>query len=241
MRRDWNHDPERGLWLPDQRVNRYAPRAPKWGGGLGPRRGAGASSAPTYADSVAGHDYGASGTTVSQAFTGASVGDIIFFTASNSSSRALTGCTDTLGNTYSAIGTTTGGGTYWSKVTTGGNGTITGTFAGSITLATWLYVRVSGSTAGSPIDAYAMADATGTYGIPFNMTSSATGLVMWLGPDAIDTILYSSGVNITAAPFTAQIANQLYWAAAQAAGSKNMAINMYNSGTLQIGTYVAVK
>ncbi len=202
---------------------------------------AAAASAPTYAASTAGHDYGASGTTVSQAFTGANVGDLIFFSASNSSGRALTGCTDTLGNSYSILGTTTGGGTCWTKVTSGGNGTVTGTFAGAITLSGWLYVRVSGSTAGSPIDAYAMADATGTYGIPFNMTSTATGLVVWLGPDALDTILYSSGVNITAAPFTTQIANQLYWAAAQGAGSKNMAINMYNSGALQIGTYVAVK
>ncbi len=38
MRRNWQRDPERGLWLPDQRVNRYAPRAPEWGGALGPRR-----------------------------------------------------------------------------------------------------------------------------------------------------------------------------------------------------------
>jgi len=202
---------------------------------------AAAASSPIYAASIAGHDYGASGTTITQAYTGASAGDIIFFTASNSSSRALTGCTDTLSNTYSVLGATTGGGTCWAKVTTGGNGTITGTFAGTITLATWLYVRVSGSTAGSPIDAYAIADATGTYGIAFNLTSTATGLVMWMNPDNLDSVTYSSGLDITASPFTVQIAAQLYWAAAQAAGSKNTSLNMYNSGALQIGTYVAVK
>ena len=38
MRRNWQQDPERGLWLPDRRVMPYAPRAPEWGGGLGPRR-----------------------------------------------------------------------------------------------------------------------------------------------------------------------------------------------------------
>lgn len=39
MKRRFDRNPESGLWLPNRRVLPFAPRAPQWGGGLGPRRG----------------------------------------------------------------------------------------------------------------------------------------------------------------------------------------------------------
>lgn len=185
MRRNWQRDPERGLWLPDRRIMPYAPRAPKWGGGLGPRRAVAPSAGLSVLQSTAWND---SGPGTSKSFTPSSAltagSALVFLGASETSFDGVSDGTNTWTRQVN-IGPT--GSQYlqaWVAPNNAASGTpaITLTAAGAYTLFGGIFFEVGGASTSAPYET--SGNTTNGYGTDRycgSLTVAGSALVIgWL-------------------------------------------------------------